>query len=208
MTLNSKWINTAGSDCGSLPIYVFLNGTTLIAGTGVNGGGPLPKIPKNTTTSAPWANTKTWNTSARSFSAGDQLSFYTPADTYSSSCAGVSLYFNSFSNSVDLTLPLTGPSVSSLARPAAPTGLTATANGDGTTTLTWNAASGTPTPDFYRIYRDGQNYTDRFDTVGDNGTNTTYSWTDSNTGGTVHTYYVTTASALLAESDMAGPVSG
>ncbi|HKP91458.1 MAG TPA: hypothetical protein VJT75_15945 [Thermoleophilaceae bacterium] len=208
MTLNSKWINSAGSDCGTLPVYVYLNGTTLIAGTGINGGGPLPKINKNTTTSAPQSISKSFNTSARTFSAGDQLSFHTPADTFSSNCSGVSLYFSSAANSVDVTLPLTGPSVTSLSQPSAPTGLSATANPDGTTTLTWNAASGSPTPDFYRVYRDGRDYTDRVDTVGDDGTSTTYSWTDSATGGTVHSYYVTTASTYLAESTMAGPVSG
>jgi hypothetical protein len=208
MTLNSKWINTGTADCGTLPIYLYLNGTTLIAGTGINGGGPLPKINKGTTTSAPQSITKTFNTVARTFAAGDQLSFHTPADTFSTNCAGVSLYFSSAANSADVTLPLTGPGVTSLAQPAAPTGLSATANADGTTTLTWSAASGTPTPDFYRVYRDGRNYTDRVDTVGDDGTSTTYSWTDSATGGTTHTYYVTTASAYLAESSIVGPVSG
>jgi hypothetical protein len=208
MTLNSKWIDPGTSDCGTLPIYIYLNGTTQIAGTGINGGGPLPKINKGTTTSAPQSITKTWNTTARTFVAGDQLSFYTPADTFSSNCVDVSLYFNSSTNSADVTLPLTGPMVTSLAQPATPTGLTATPNGDGTTTLSWNASSGTNATDFYRVYRDGRDYTDRFDTVGDDGTSTTYSWTDSATGGTTHTYYVTAATALLAESNMAGPVSG
>jgi hypothetical protein len=208
MTVNTKWINTAGTDCSGVPVYLYLNGTTLIAGSGVNGGGSLPKIAKTTSTSSPKAATLSFNTSARSFAAGDQLSLYTPADTFSSSCSGVSLYFNSSANSADMTLPLTGGSVSSLAQPATPTGLTAVANGNGTTTLTWNAASGSPAPDFYRIYRDGKNYTDRVDTVGDDGTSATFSWTDSATGGTTHTYYVTTASALLVESNMPAPVSG
>jgi hypothetical protein len=208
MTLNSKWINTAGTDCSSLPVYVYLNGTTQIAGTGVNGGGSLSKIAKTTSAGSPASISKTFSTSAQNFAAGDQLSFYTPASTFSASCGGISLYFNSSSNSADVTLPLTGPGVTSLAQPATPTGLAATANGDGTTTLTWNASSGTTAADFYRVYRDGKNYVDRVDTVGDDGTSTTYSWTDPATGGTTHTYYVTAASALLVESNMAGPVSG
>ena len=208
MTLNSKWINPSTSDCSSLPVYLYLNGTTLIAGTGINGGGPLPKINKNTTTSSPQSISKTFNTSARTFSAGDQLSFYTPADTFSTNCAGVSLYFNSATNSADVVLPLTGPGVTSLAQPAAPSNLSATHNADGTTTLAWDASSGAIAADFYRVYRDGRDYTDRIDTVGDDGTSTTYSWTDSNTGGTTHTYYVTAASFLLVESNMSGPVSG
>ena len=208
MTVNTTWINPGSSDCSTLPLYLYLNGTTLIAGTGINGGGSLPKIPKGTTASAPKSFSVNYKTSGRSFAAGDQLSFYTPAATYSAACAGIALYFNNAANSADVLLPMTGGSISSLAQPAAPTGLTTTVNGDGTTTLTWNAASGTPTPDFYRIYRDGFNYDDRIDTVGDNGANTTYSWTDSATGGGIHTYYVTTATTNLVESTMAGPVTG
>lgn len=207
-TLNSKWINGGNTDCSTMPVYLYLNGTTLIGGTGVNGGGSLAKIPKFTTGSSPFSSSITFKPNAMSFSAGDQLSLYTPADTFSSACSGVSLYFNSTTNSVDVTLPLTGPGVTSLAQPVTPTGLTATPNGDGTTTLTWNASNGTTATDFYRIYRDGRNYTDRVDTVGDDNTSTTYSWTDDSTGGTVHTYYVTAASAVLAESDQAGPQSG
>jgi Tfp pilus assembly protein PilV len=90
--------------------------------------------------------------------------------------------------------------------PATPTGLTGSDPGDGTTVLTWTKPSGTPAPDFYRIYRDGINYTDRYDTVADNGTSTV-TYTDTNTGGTNHTYRVTAVSQYLAESSFAGPVT-
>jgi Bacterial Ig-like domain len=89
--------------------------------------------------------------------------------------------------------------------PGAPTGLTASAGANGTTDLTWTKPSGTPAPDFYRIYRDGINYTNRYDTIADNGAST-ITWTDTNTGGTSHTYRVTAASQYLAESSFAGPV--
>jgi hypothetical protein len=207
-TLNTKWINGSNTDCSTMPVYLYLNGTTQIGGTGLNGAGSLAKVPKNTSGSSPFSSSYTFKPTAQSFSAGDQLSFYTPADTFSSACSGVSLYFNSSTNSVDLNLPLTGPGVTSLAQPAAPANLTATPNGDGTTTLNWAASSGTTPADFYRVYRDGKDYTDRFDTVGDDGTSTTYSWTDNATGGSTHTYYVTAASALLVESSIVGPVSG
>jgi hypothetical protein len=95
---------------------------------------------------------------------------------------------------------------STLAQPGTPTGLTLTTNGDGTRTLTWTAPSGTPEVEFYRIYRDGRDYTDRIDTAGATGSSVT--WTDTNAGGTSHTYRVTAASADLVESDFAGPVSG
>jgi hypothetical protein len=93
-----------------------------------------------------------------------------------------------------------------LSTPGAPTGLTASAGANGTTVLTWTRPSGTPAPDFYRIYRDGFNYTDRYDTIADNGTSTV-TWTDTNTGGTAHTYRVTAASQYLTESSFAGPVT-
>jgi hypothetical protein len=93
-----------------------------------------------------------------------------------------------------------------LAAPGRPTGLSLTTNGDGTTTLTWTAPTGTPEVEFYRIYRDGRDYTDRIDTAGVTGS--TITWTDTNAGGTSHTYRVTAASASLIESDFAGPVSG
>jgi hypothetical protein len=93
-----------------------------------------------------------------------------------------------------------------LAQPGAPTGLSLTANGDGTTTLTWTAPSGTPAVEFYRIYRDGRDYTNRIDTAG--ATGSSVSWTDTNTGGTSHTYRVTAASANLVESDFTGTVTG
>jgi hypothetical protein len=44
-----------------------------------------------------------------------------------------------------------------------------------------------PTADFYRIYRDGQDYTNRIDTAGDPGTGTV-TWIDTATGATTHIY--------------------
>lgn len=93
-----------------------------------------------------------------------------------------------------------------LATPGTPTALTAAPGANGTTVLTWTKPTGTPAPDSYWIYRDGINYTDRYETAADNGT-TTVTWTDTNTGGTAHTYRVTAVSPVLAESTMAGPVT-
>ena len=204
MTVASKWINTAGSDCTGMPAYLYLNGATLIAGTGINGGGALSQISRNSSTASPASSSATFNTSARSFAAGDQLSFHTPASTWSG-CSGVSMYFNSSTQNSSVTLPLTGGGSANLAYPAAPTGLATAANADGSTTLTWTAPGGTPAPDFYRIYRDGVEFTNRYDTAGNTGA-ATITWTDSVTGGVAHTYRVTTASATLVESSLAGPV--
>ena len=208
MTFASRWVNTSASDCSTMPVYLYLNGTTLIGGTGVNGGNTLGKIPKNTTSASPWTNSQNFNMSARSFAAGDQLSIHTPASTHSAQCAGSSLYFNSSSQPVSVTLPLTGGSTANLSYPQAPSNLVVSASGGGSTELTWNAAGGTsPSPDFYRIYRDGIEYANRYDTAGHTG-DPTITWTDTQTGGTTHTYYVTTASPGLVESTAIGPVSG
>ena len=76
-------------------------------------------------------------------------------------CGSTVLFYNSGANQSTLNLPPTGPMV--LRQPRPPTGLSVAANGDGTRTLTWTAPTGSPTVDFYRIYRDGQNYKMQFD---------------------------------------------
>jgi hypothetical protein len=169
-----------------------------------------------------------------------------------------------------LTLPLTGGGGSSLSTPEQPTGLTVTANGDGTRTLNWTMPSGGTAVDFYRVYRDGTGYDKRADTADatttsvssasasgattlsvasttgfaagesiaiDTGSNQdiatissisgniltlsggmskahvvgmpvsvrSVTWTDTDTGGSSHTYRVTAVSSALAESDFATP---
>ncbi|MEA2388652.1 MAG: hypothetical protein QOG41_1425 [Thermoleophilaceae bacterium] len=200
------WYTNSGNKTCAADWGLFLNGTTLLAGTSFFSGGTAAKY--NIVSSAtPTKVTLNFSTTAHTFSTGDVLSLALQGDTASGTCANHTLYYGSGAHQTTLTLPLTS-TATNLPQPAAPTGLSLVHNGDGTNTLTWNAASGTPAPDFYRIYRDGQNYTNRVDTVGDGGT-ATLTWTDTNTGGATHTYYVTTAAATLAESNsMAGPVSG
>ena len=57
---------------------------------------------------------------------------------------------------------------------------------------------------FYRIYRDGVTYDDRYDKTGDGSTLT---YTDSALDGSTHTYYVTAVDTHLAESTALGPVT-
>jgi hypothetical protein len=90
--------------------------------------------------------------------------------------------------------------------PNAPTNLLASPS-NGNTVLAWTAATvsdadGDPVA-FYRIYRDGQLYANRYDRTA--GAQTTY--TDSNTGGTQHSYSVTAVDASLDESPILGPVT-
>lgn len=86
------------------------------------------------------------------------------------------------------------------ARPSKPTGSLAATTVSGATKLTWNAVAGAA---FYRIYRDGTAYGDRYDRT--TGATTTY--TDTNPGATSHTYYVTTIDNKFNESDPLGPKS-
>jgi hypothetical protein len=107
---------------------------------------------------------------------------------------------------VEALVAYKGSGATTLSQPGTPTGLSVVANGDGTRTLTWTAPSGSPAVEFYRIYRDGRDYTDRIDTAG--ATSSSVTWTDANTGSTSHTYRVTAATSTLIESDFAGPVTG
>jgi Tfp pilus assembly protein PilV len=91
--------------------------------------------------------------------------------------------------------------------PNAPTNLTATSVGSNTT-LSWSAP-GIQDPNlgdsiaFYRIYRDGTAYADRYDRTASNET----TYTDSHTGGTTHSYRITAVDTQLAESAKVGPVT-
>ena len=92
--------------------------------------------------------------------------------------------------------------------PYPPTSLLASTN-NGTTILRWTAPSpADPDPGdsiaFYRIYRDGSAYANRYDRT---GTGSDLSYTDTQTDGTPHTYYVTAVDTQLAESPLLGPVT-
>jgi prepilin-type N-terminal cleavage/methylation domain-containing protein len=90
--------------------------------------------------------------------------------------------------------------------PNPPTSLVAAPGTNGGTTLTWTAPA-TPDPDgdpiaFYRIYRDGQAYVNRYDRT---GSGTELTWTDPK-GDNSHSYSVTAVDPQLAESTIVGPV--
>jgi len=90
--------------------------------------------------------------------------------------------------------------------PNPPTNLAASPS-NGSTVLAWTAPT-TSDPDgdpiaFYRIYRDGSTYANRYDRTP--GAQSTY--TDTSTGGVPHTYYITAVDSQLAESTLVGPVT-
>jgi hypothetical protein len=84
--------------------------------------------------------------------------------------------------------------------PAPPGTLTATAS-EGNTVLSWDASAGDPdagdSVDFYRIYRDGTAYADRYDRT---GTGAELTYTDTQTDGVAHLYRVVAVDTQLAES--------
>ena len=84
--------------------------------------------------------------------------------------------------------------------PAPPSAVSATTV-DGAVTLNWTPSSGVA---FYRIYRGGNSYEDRYDRVA--APQSTY--TDPRTdGGTSNQYWVTAVNDQLGESTKVGPVS-
>jgi Tfp pilus assembly protein PilV len=93
--------------------------------------------------------------------------------------------------------------------PNAPTSLTASTSA-GSAILNWLPPA-VPDPDpgdkieFYRIYRDGRTYNDRYDKSACSGVTCTY--TDARTAGTTHTYWITAVDTQLAESTVVGPVT-
>lgn len=179
--------NSAGNTC-NISASLVKNGTTLLGSASV-------LVPKQTgNTLYAW----TFSNSSTTLAAGDRLNLYMNW-TQVKACDSTVLRYGGTTNRSSLTVPASGN-----AKPDPPTGLSATTEVDGTTRLSWSApTSGSPAVSFYRIYRDGQNYTNRYDTTG-SATDTTYV---DDPGGASHTYHVTAVSANLAESVMAGPVT-
>src|SRR6185312_7992109 len=95
-------------------------------------------------------------------------------------------------------------------KPNPPINLKLEKNAEGAVVLKWEppASGPAPAPAFYRIYRGTTDYTGRYDVT---GSGTTYTYTDTETGGTSHSYWVTSATSNLTESptsEMLGPVTG
>lgn len=97
--------------------------------------------------------------------------------------------------------------------PETPLTLTASLQADGDTKLTWVRPGVWGDPDapgdsidFYRVYRDGITYADRYARWDDDSL-AVVEFVDSNTGGTPHTYWVTAVDRNFGESVPAGPVT-
>lgn len=191
---------------GTTKVYVWATNTggsscSITAGVGVNTGSTysaVQSLPANTNTATPLV----WSiaTPALTFASGNRVDvmFTTPNG---SSCNSTNLVYAGNVRRSRVDLPSAG-SGTPPGTPSPPTGLSGVANADGSKTLSWTAPSGGNPVAFYRIYRDGVDYTQRYDRTGD----TTTSYTDPGDG-TSHTYYVTAVSTNLAESTYLGPVT-
>lgn len=177
--------STAGTGTGAFTGYFKNSGTTNcylqvlvmpnknpvvtadVEGNGVGGSPGYLAVPPSGTNVV--AVTYNYNTVAKSFAGGDQLSMMIGGFNQAlngGNCTGTTFYYNSSTYQSRLVVPLTGSSGGTpLAQPSVPTGLTGSVTATGTT-LTWTApATSNPAVDFYRIYRDGTNYANRLDTT-------------------------------------------
>ena len=185
-TVSGYVSNSAGSTC-DISASLYKNGTTLLGSASVT----VPSGSANT------LRTWTFSNSSTTLAPGDRLNLYMNW-TQVKACNSTVLFYGGRTNRSSVSMP-GGVAIP----PNPPTGLSATTLADGTTQLSWSApASGNPVS-FYRIYRDGIDYTNRYDTTG-SATDTTFV---DDPGGTTHTYYVTSVSTKLAESTKAGPVT-
>jgi Tfp pilus assembly protein PilV len=73
---------------------------------------------------------------------------------------------------------------------------------DGTAIITWTPPSGGTTVSFYRIYRDGSSYSNRYDTVAASTCSSVCTYHDVNRS-EPHSYYITAVGGTTAGSDMA-----
>ncbi len=84
-----------------------------------------------------------------------------------------------------------------------PPGSLSASSASGNTILIWSASSTPADVAFYRIYRDGVAYADRYDRT---STAAQLSFIDTKTGGIQHSYWVAAVDSELAESTKRGPV--
>jgi Tfp pilus assembly protein PilV len=133
---------------------------------------PTQIIPRNTTT--PVQRTFNATVAAQTWNPGDQLYLFQNVSAVGPNCTSAVLHFGSGTYQATVTFPTFSGGGTALAVPNAVSGLTVTANPDGTRTLSWTAPTSTasiPAPDFYRVYRDGTGVSARVDTT--DSTNTT-----------------------------------
>jgi len=78
----------------------------------------------------------------------------------------------------------------------------------GMVVVSWDPVTDPDGVPFYRIYRDGTGYVDRYDEFFPDPSQPGYAWPESDSSGTSHTYYVTAVDGTFAESALSDPISG
>lgn len=186
------WATNTGTVACSMTVNLRLNG-------GPSAASAVVSVPQGTTSAAAFV----WSlsTSSFAFATGDRMDVYFTT-AQGSSCNRTDIFFGGTTRRSRLDLPNPGQGVPP-GTPSPPTGLSGTANADGSKTLNWTAPSGGNPVSFYRIYRDGIEYTQRYDSTGD--ASTTY--TDPSGDGIAHSYYVAAVGPNLQESSPVGPVT-
>lgn len=211
--------SNSGKDCtfswdlrqGSGGASVFPGGTTLSTVL-LQGGNPVQTLTQTVTLASPVT-----------VASGTSLALRLAVATPGSGCGWAEIHYGDSPEpgSIDVSFRVgTITTPTSWLRPNPPTAVTKAASGSNTT-VSWTGSSGGNVA-FYRIYRDGQAYANRYDTcdVGDltsaggcDNNNGTFTYADQNTGGTTHTYWVTAVygtgtpvAATMAESaEVAAP---
>lgn len=157
-----------------------------------------PICQTSTTTAFAMCGSSAWCTSATACTDLNPPSPGTPGPTYTVKA----LYYDA-NNTLREGNPtsVTFASGTPVPPPAPPTP-TLTPQLDGTATLTWNPPSGGTPVAFYRIYRDGNAYTSRYDTLLASKCNPTCTYHDTSRGDP-HAYYVSSVGGTTAGSNMA-----
>ena len=180
--------NTSTSETCPVTFDLFLNATRLAPTATVS-------VPPAVTT--PQQYTVNLAATSATIPAGAQINLlYTQPS--GAICDSSHIRFSGTVNRSRLVMPLL-PFVG----PQPPTAPVATRQANGAVDLSWTASPDSSVA-FYRIYRDGREHTNRYDTTG--GTDTTYS--DPNRDGGTHTYRVTAVTSSLAESTQTAAVTG
>lgn len=155
-TFSGWFTNTSTKSSCSVTWFLYKNSTYIGTTTA------FISIPANTTTPIQGSSNQSY--SAQTFAVGDTLNMYANVCT----TAGSTMTYGSGAHQAKLTVPtLTGGSAgSTVPTPSPPTTVGGYHNADGTSTLTFTApTSSSPAVDFYRIYRDGQAYSNRIDST-------------------------------------------
>jgi Tfp pilus assembly protein PilV len=194
------FVNSGASPC-VVTATLSTNGSTTGAVTGT------ATIPNGTTSATAFLFTFT-NPQLLTMNAGDRLDLNFNMST--PSCTSTTLHYGSTgapSLFVTAASPITPPGP-----PGAPSATTQT---DGSVVITWAESSVGAPVSFYRVYRDGLNYTNRYDvapTADCDAVTLTCTYTDAKRT-TTHAYYITavggtTPGSNMAESLQVGPATG